>query len=133
MPEQVIFDKAPLEMDEQKEAETIAAVQQGFKGVVDFHRVRAEDIVMLTARLAQLLAEEADHLEQMQVTKIAALQKEKMLLTNALELIKKKLPKDGSFQAALTQEERDDLQNVVTVFNEISRGKLCPASTWRAW
>jgi hypothetical protein len=117
MSKDVLIEKAPLNIDEQREKETIEAVKEGFDGVIDFHQVRAEDIITLTARLAQVLAEEADHLEKMQVSKIAPLQKEKILLSNALALIKKQLPNDGSFMDMLEPEEAESLRDVIAVFN----------------
>ena len=128
----VIMQKAPLNMDEAKEQETIEAVKQGFDGMIDFHQVRAEDILTLTARLAQVLAEEADHLEKMQVHKIAPLQKEKILLSNALALIKKQLPKDGSFMDQLEPEEAENLRDVITVFNEVLEENYSKLSMARA-
>lgn len=119
MSKDVLIEKSPLTIDEQKEKETMEALEEGFKGVIDFHQVRAEDVITLTARLAQVLAEEADYLEKMQVSKIAALQKEKVMLTNALSLVKKQLPKDGSFMKSLEAEQAESLREVIVVFNEI--------------
>ncbi len=132
MSKDVLIKKAPLSSDEQREKETIEAVKEGFDGVIDFHQVRAEDIITLTARLAQVLAEEADYLEKMQVSKIAPLQKEKILLSNALALIKKQLPKDGSFMDMLEPEEAESLRDVITVFNEVLEESYTKLSMARA-
>lgn len=132
MSKDVLIKKAPLSSDEQREKETIEAVKEGFDGVIDFHQVRAEDIITLTARLAQVLAEEADHLEKMQVSKIAPLQKEKILLSNALALIKKQLPKDGSFMDHLDPQEAESLRDVITVFNEVLEESYTKLSMARA-
>jgi hypothetical protein len=87
--------------------------------VIEYQTLHAEDIISLTARLAQVLAQEADYLEQMQVEKIAPLQEEKVLLTNALALIRKQLPEDGSFLASLDADEAARLREVITVFQAI--------------
>lgn len=102
-----------------REQDQLDALEQGFKGVINFEQVRVEDIITLTARLAQVLAAEADFLEKMQVGKIADLQKEKIMLTNALALIKKQLPQDESFLSTLEAEQVQSLKEVITVFNVI--------------
>lgn len=119
MAKDVLIEKAPQSAEQQREQETMDAVKKGFEGVIDFQQVRAEDIITLTARLAQVLAEEADYLEKMQVSKIAALQKEKVMLTNALALIKKQLPKERAFMDSIDPQEAESLREVIMVFNEI--------------
>lgn len=86
---------------------------------VDVSSIDVNDIIAVSARLAHILAQEADLLEDMKVSKIAGLQEEKRLLTNALEAMKKQVAKDRSIVEDITQEERENLVNVVTVFNEI--------------
>lgn len=77
------------------------------------------DIIALTARLAQVLAQEADLLQEMKVSKIADLQKEKLVLTAALEVQKRQFDKDPSLMDGVTQEEKEDLKAVVGIFNTI--------------
>lgn len=87
--------------------------------VLDAEQTRAADLIVLTARLAQLLAEEADLLESMKISKITDLQNEKTMLTNALEAMKKHISKHPEIMDELSAQERDDLESVVKIFNEI--------------
>ena len=77
------------------------------------------DIIALTARLAQVLAQEADLLQEMKVSKIADLQKEKLVLTAALEMQKKQLDKNPELIQGATEEEREDLRSVIGIFDTI--------------
>jgi flagellar biosynthesis/type III secretory pathway chaperone len=87
--------------------------------VMDVTRVRVPDVITLTARLAQILAEEADHLEAMNITRVGDLQKEKIMLINALEALKKQVAKHPELMDEITEEEREDLEQVVNVFYQI--------------
>lgn len=79
------------------------------------------DMITLTAKLAQVLAQEADYLQEMKISKIADLQKEKLLLTSALELQKKHLEKDPYIMGHISPEEKEDLRTVVGIFDAILR------------
>lgn len=76
-------------------------------------------IITVTARLAQLLAEEVDLLADMKVSKIESLQNEKIFLTNALEAQKKLINKHPGVLDTIPSQDRSDLQEVVEVFNNI--------------
>lgn len=76
-------------------------------------------IITVTARLAQLLAEEVDLLSDMKVSKIEALQNEKIFLTNALEAQKKLINKYPHLTETIPSRDRHDLEEVVAVFNDI--------------
>lgn len=82
-------------------------------------QMHAADLIVLTARLAQVLAEEADLLESMKVSKITALQREKTMLTGALEAMKKHISKHPEVMDELTAQEREDLESVIKIFSEI--------------
>jgi hypothetical protein len=79
----------------------------------------ANNIIALTARLAQVLAEEADQLEAMNIKKVGELQKEKLLLTGALEREKKLLERYPGSLASMTEEDKQDLRSVMEIFNAI--------------
>ncbi len=81
--------------------------------------VKIQDVITLTARLAQLLAEEVDLLSEMKVSRIEALQKEKLFLTNALDTMRKAAEKTPQFSETIPSQDRKDLQEVVDVFNSI--------------
>lgn len=82
-------------------------------------QVRMQDVVTLTARLAQIMAEEVDLLDDMKVSKIEALQQEKLFLINALEAQKKLVAKHPNFSETIPSQDKRDLQDVVDVFNTI--------------
>lgn len=81
--------------------------------------VNMRDLTMLTARLAQILAEEADLLTAMKIKDIERLQKEKMLITNALEMQKRLIESNPSALANLSEVERQDLRSVVQIFQDV--------------
>ncbi|MEQ1789111.1 MAG: hypothetical protein ABL857_01575 [Rickettsiales bacterium] len=80
---------------------------------------KAQDVVMLTARLAQLLAEEVDLLGDMKVKKIEALQKEKVFLTNALEAQRKLIERHPYMKDTIPSRDKKDLEDVAAVFQNI--------------
>lgn len=81
--------------------------------------LRVQDVITLTARLAQLLAEEVDLLSEMKVSKIEALQQEKLFLINALEAQRKLIDKNPQLIESIPSQDKQDLQEVVNVFNDI--------------
>ena len=81
--------------------------------------LRAQDLVTLTARLAQILAEEVDLLSEMRISKIEALQEEKIFLTNALEAYRKMLDKQPNLVETIPSQDKKDLQEVFDVFSNI--------------
>ena len=83
---------------------------------IDF---RIQDVVMLTARLAQLLAEEVDLLGDMKVKKIEALQQEKIFLTNALEAQRKLIDRHPYIMDTIPSRDKKDLEDVAAVFQNI--------------
>jgi len=81
--------------------------------------LKIQDVITLTARLAQLLAEEVDLLGDMKVSKIEALQQEKLFLVSALEAQRKLVDKHPHLLETIPSQDKKDLQEVVDVFNEI--------------
>lgn len=77
------------------------------------------NIMALTARLAQILAHEADLLASMKVQEIEPLQKEKIWLTKALELQHRRIQKYPELLDFIDPEEREELRELVAVFDEI--------------
>lgn len=80
---------------------------------------RAQDVVTLTARLAQLLAEEVDLLGEMKIKKIEELQKEKTFLTNALEAQRRVIERHPYVIDTIPSTDKNDLQKVFEVFQDI--------------
>ena len=81
--------------------------------------LRMKDVVTLTVRLSQLLAEEVDYLDAMQVPKIEPLQQEKLFLISALDAQRKLLDKHPGLVDTIPSQDRKDLQDVVNVFEDI--------------
>jgi hypothetical protein len=81
--------------------------------------IKIQDVITLTARLAQLLAEEVDLLANMKVAKIESLQQEKLFLISALHAHKKLIDKHPYVVDTIPSQDRQDLQEVVKVFNNI--------------
>lgn len=79
------------------------------------------DLITVTARLAQLLAEEVDLLKEMKVKDMERLQKEKIFLTNALEAQHRWLQKNPQALNLITPAQRTELAAVNKVFQEILR------------
>jgi len=82
-------------------------------------KINIPDVITLTARLAQIMAEEVDLLAAMKVAKIEALQKEKLFLINALESQRKLVNKHPGFSESIPSQDRNDLQEVVNIFDTI--------------
>jgi hypothetical protein len=76
-----------------------------------------ETLKLLIARLAQLLAQEADYLDGMQIGGVASLQVEKKALVDALEKQKKLITRRSRLVGEMTDDQYDDLYRVVEVFN----------------
>ena len=81
--------------------------------------LKIKDVITLTARLAQLLAEEVDMLGDLKVAKIEALQQEKLFLVNALDAQRKILDKHPNLVETIPSQDKKDLEEVVKVFNNI--------------
>jgi len=81
--------------------------------------LQTRDVITLTARLAQILAEEVDLLSEMKVSKIEALQQEKLFLTSALESQRKMMDKHPELRETIPSQDKQDLREVVEVFNDI--------------
>ena len=81
--------------------------------------LRIKDTITLTARLAQLLAEEVDLLNDMKVDRIERLQQEKIFITNALEAQRKLIDKHPYLIDTIPSQDKKQLQDVVDVFNDI--------------
>lgn len=82
-------------------------------------QIKVKDVITLTARLAQLLAEEVDLLGAMKVSKIEALQQEKLFLISALDSQRKLIDKNPQLRETIPSQDKHDLQEVVDVFNDI--------------
>lgn len=80
---------------------------------------RLQDVITLTARLAQLLAEEVDLLGEMKISKIEELQQEKIFITNALDAQRKLIERHPYMFDTIPSKDKKDLEDVATVFQDI--------------
>jgi len=83
------------------------------------HELRIQDVMTLTSRLAQLLAEEADLLALMKLKEVEKLQHEKIFITNALEAQRRLLDKYPYLAEKIPSQDKEDLKRIVDVFNNI--------------
>ena len=81
--------------------------------------LNAQDICTLTARLAQVLAEEMDLLNDMKIQDVEKLQEEKLFLLDALESYKKIVKRQPELSETIPSQDKRDLQDVVHVFEDI--------------
>jgi len=81
--------------------------------------LKVKNVITLTARLAQLLAEEVDLLSEMKVAKIEPLQQEKLFLVAALDAQRKLIDKHPHLLETIPSQDQQDLKEVVEVFNNI--------------
>jgi len=93
----------------------MATATQDFK-TSDF---RMQDVVTVAARLAQVLAEEVDLLKEMKVSKIEALQQEKIFLTNALEAQRRLIEQNPYLRETIPSQDKVDMEEIAEVFQNI--------------
>ncbi len=81
--------------------------------------INARDVITLTARLAQVLAEEVDLLKAGKVRPIEKLQEEKLFIIDALETYKKLLKRHPDLSDTIPSRDKKDLEAIVDVFNDV--------------
>jgi hypothetical protein len=81
--------------------------------------INARDIITLTARLAQVLAEEVDLLKAGKVKPIEGLQEEKLFIIDALDTYKKLLNRHPELSDTIPSRDKKDLEAMVEVFNDV--------------
>jgi hypothetical protein len=77
------------------------------------------DFITVIARLSQLLAEEAEAIDRLQLRKVGEMQEEKLRLIAMLDKCKKYYDKFPGELETLSAADREDMQSVVAVFNNI--------------
>lgn len=83
--------------------------------------VDVDSVIALTARLAQVLAEEADLLAEMRVREIEGLQKEKLQLLDALEAQKRFLDRNPHLLASINDDECLELAQIIEIFQTVMK------------
>jgi flagellar biosynthesis/type III secretory pathway chaperone len=87
--------------------------------IVNPNKLDVESIIALTARLAQLLAQEADMLTEMRVRDIEKLQKEKLLLVDALEAQKRHVERNPYLLNTISDSEALEMAQIIEIFHKI--------------
>lgn len=112
-------------------ADSIRFEQEAFDDEMEFNeedyneemlsRVDVDSVIALTARLAQVLAEEADLLAEMRVREIEGLQKEKLQLLDALEAQKRFIDRNPEVMADVSDEEALELAQIIEIFQTVMK------------
>lgn len=97
------------------------ALTQAMAAANDLHQDRLDVNVLklLISRLAQILAQEVDLLDAMNILAIGGLQDEKKALIDALEKQKKMIARRARLLRALSEDEREDLRELVHLFEAV--------------
>lgn len=118
----------PILEDESFDSEAFAALEDEdvAYAVLNAHHatadaVNVENIIILTARLAQVLAQEADMLADMRIASIEALQREKLLLAGALEKQKQLFDRFPHKLHEIEDDERERLEQIIDIFDGIMK------------
>ena len=85
----------------------------------DPNRLDVESIVAVTARLAQVLAEEADLLAAMKIKDVEKLQKEKNLLVDALEAQKRYVERNPHLLSTISDDDALEMAQIIEIFQKI--------------
>ena len=83
--------------------------------------INMENVMALIARLAQILALEVDHLKEMDVAALEPMLNEKKWLTKAIELQLKRVTKYPHLLENISDEDREEFRDLVSVFNDIKQ------------
>lgn len=81
--------------------------------------VQLGDMIAVTARLAQILAEEVDCLDEMRIADIEKLQDEKRRLGRTLEAMKREVERRPELKNTFALEEIETFREVSEIFNEV--------------
>lgn len=81
--------------------------------------VKLPDMIAITARLAQLLAEEVDCLDEMRIHDIEDLQEEKRRLSRTLEVMKREVERRPEIKETFAEEDVEAFNEVSEIFNEV--------------
>ncbi|MBY0356051.1 MAG: hypothetical protein K2Q12_10055 [Rickettsiales bacterium] len=121
-------DALPANNDDDFDTEAFNALEDDdvADAVLNAHQatadsVNVETIIVLTARLAQVLAEEADMLADMRIATIDALQREKLLLAGALAKQKKLFERFPHKLHDIDEEERERLEQIIEIFESVMK------------
>lgn len=81
--------------------------------------INLSEMIAATARLAQILAEEVDCLDEMRITDIEKLQDEKRRLTKGLEIMKREVERNPEIAKTFAAEDVAAFHEVSKIFDEV--------------
>lgn len=96
-----------------------AAARMHMQGGRGRQPVELRDMIAVTTRLAQILAEEVDCLDEMRVHDIEKLQDEKRKLSRTLELMKREIERRPDIRRGFVAEEVEVFRQVSEIFDEV--------------
>ncbi|MCH2546191.1 MAG: hypothetical protein MK052_01075 [Alphaproteobacteria bacterium] len=82
-------------------------------------QIKLPDMIAITARLAQILAEEVDCLDEMRISDIEDLQEEKRRLSRTLEMMKREVDRRPELRETFDDEDIATFTEVSEIFNEV--------------
>lgn len=83
------------------------------------HAVELRDMIAVTTRLAQILAEEVDCLDEMRISDIEKLQDEKRKLSRTLEVMKREVDRRPEIKHSFAADEVEVFAQVSEIFDEV--------------
>lgn len=110
-----VFDEE-AEFDEEPSLDTMLREPDA-----DSRRLDANTVMLLTARLAQVLAAETDLLSAMRVSEIEKLQREKVLLVEALERQKRLIERRPELLSTISDEQALELAQIIEIFQAVMK------------
>lgn len=87
----------------------------------DLQELNIHNLMALTARLAQVLAQEADYLAEMKIKEIESLQKEKVTIAKAMELQLKRIQKYPHMLDNVHPDDMAEFAELAAIFDEIKQ------------
>ena len=112
-----VFDESSDELNEEFGFSETLLEEPDFNA----RRLDSQTVMLLTARLAQVLATETDLLSSMRVSEIEKLQKEKIMLVEALERQKRLIERRPELLATMSDDQALELAQVIEIFQAVMK------------
>lgn len=112
-----VFDDTEAEFDEEQELSEALMQEPDLNA----RRLDANTVMLLTARLAQVLAAETDLLASMRVGEVEKLQKEKILLVEALERQKRLIERRPELLKTISDDQALELAQIIEIFQAVMK------------
>lgn len=96
-----------------------ARMQRSEGGTRPRNPIDLQDMIAITSRLAHILAEEVDCLDEMRISDIEKLQDEKRRLSRTLEVMKREVERRPELRQSFAAEDIEVFRQVSEIFNEV--------------